>query len=79
MDSSACYFDPTLIHNMVAAFEAVMARRFLPSDDTPVVRFSIACRIVEAARAGERDRHRLEMAANSTNEQRLPVAHRVSS
>ncbi|WP_139247193.1 hypothetical protein [Hyphomicrobium sp. NDB2Meth4] len=80
MDSSACYFDPTLIRNMVAAFDAAMARRLLPSDHTPTVRFFIARRIIDAARGGERDRHRLEMAADSPpTEQRLPVAHRSST
>jgi len=82
MDGSGYYFDPTLIHNMVAAFEAAMARRVPLAADTPAVRFSVARRIIDAARAGERDQHKLEMAANSqttTAEPRLPVAHRTSS
>lgn len=81
MDGSVRYFDPVLIRNMVAAFDATMARYVPLSADTPSIRFSIASRIIHAARTGERDQRKLEMAANShmTVEQRLPIPHRSSS
>lgn len=80
MDGSADYFDPVLIGNMAAAFEAVTSQSIPPCADRRAARFTIARRIVSAVRAGERDRHRLELAGSSqTATEQLPVAHRSSS
>jgi hypothetical protein len=80
MDGSADDFDPVLIGNMAAAFEAATSQSVPPCADNPAARFTIARRIVSAARAGERDRHRLELAGSSqTAAEQLPIAHRSSS